>query len=131
MQRREQTSLGVVLDSGSGDNWRKSLGAAYDTWKIDFDAHCEATATRNQRRSESRPEDNDEEDLTSFAIAYNAVYHAAKALLNSEYDRKLFSSRFVNLGPCFSILVISISSLRALQRSPPPPCPSKSENPYY
>ncbi|KAI3330758.1 fungal-specific transcription factor domain-containing protein [Ustulina deusta] len=85
MQRREQTSLGVVLDSGSGDNWRKSLGAAYDTWKIDFDTHCEATATRNQRRSESRPEDNDEEDLTSFAIAYNAVYHAAKALLNMDF----------------------------------------------
>ncbi|KAF2968832.1 hypothetical protein GQX73_g4725 [Xylaria multiplex] len=90
MQRREQTALGVVLDSNSRDNWRKSLGAAYDTWKLDFDAHCEATATRNRSRNEPAPRDNNKEDLRSFATAYNAVYHAAKALLYSEYNREPF-----------------------------------------
>ncbi|KAI0412743.1 fungal-specific transcription factor domain-containing protein [Xylaria grammica] len=81
MQRREQTALGVVIDPGSGSNWRKPLGAAYDTWKLDFDAHCDATVSRNRKRNES----DDGEDLSSFATAYNAVYHAAKALLNMEF----------------------------------------------
>ncbi|TGJ81942.1 hypothetical protein E0Z10_g6831 [Xylaria hypoxylon] len=85
MQRREQTSLGVVLDSSSGDNWRKSLGAAYDTWKLDFDAHCEATAARNRKGGESGSGDNGETDFSSFATAYNPVYHAAKTLLNMDF----------------------------------------------
>ncbi|KAI0535273.1 fungal-specific transcription factor domain-containing protein [Xylaria digitata] len=85
MQRREQTALGVVLDSNSGDNWRKSLGAAYDTWKLDFDAHCEAAAAHNRCGNESVPRDNNKEDLSSFATAYNAVYHAAKALLHMDF----------------------------------------------
>ncbi|KAI1427768.1 fungal-specific transcription factor domain-containing protein [Xylaria sp. FL1777] len=85
MQRREQTSLGVVLDPGSCDNWRKSLGTAYDTWKLDFDAHCEATASRNQKRNEYTHDDNGKADLTAFVTAYNAVYHAAKALLNMDF----------------------------------------------
>ncbi|KAI1298358.1 fungal-specific transcription factor domain-containing protein [Xylaria venustula] len=85
MQRREQTALGVVLDPHSCGNWRKSLGEAYDTWKSDFDIHCQATVLRNRKRREPRQEDDCESDLASFAIAYNAIYHAAKALLNMEF----------------------------------------------
>ncbi|KAI0425737.1 fungal-specific transcription factor domain-containing protein [Xylaria sp. FL1042] len=85
MQRREQTSLGVVLDHGTCDNWRTSLSAAYDTWKLDFDSHCQAAATRNQTRNESSLGDDGDADLTSFATAYGAVYHAAKALLNMDF----------------------------------------------
>ncbi|KAI0969467.1 fungal-specific transcription factor domain-containing protein [Xylaria arbuscula] len=85
MQRREQTALGVVLDPHSCGNWRKLLGEAYDVWKSDFDSHCQATVVRNRKSSEPRQESNCESDLASFATAYNAIYHAAKALLNMDF----------------------------------------------
>ncbi|KAI3320989.1 hypothetical protein HD806DRAFT_504190 [Xylariaceae sp. AK1471] len=85
MQRREQTSLGVVSDPGSGDNWRKPLSKAYDTWKMDFDAHFEATSAHARNTSECVQEDDGEHELRTFATAYNAVYHAAKALLNMDF----------------------------------------------
>ncbi|KAI0096251.1 fungal-specific transcription factor domain-containing protein [Nemania sp. FL0031] len=83
MQRREQTSLGVVSDPNSADNWRNSLSAAYDTWKLDFDAHFESAHYQNRGRSEAV--NNDEADLRSFRTAYNVVYHAATALLNMDF----------------------------------------------
>jgi hypothetical protein len=98
MQRREQTSLGVVSDPGSGDNWRKPLSKAYDTWKMDFDAHFEATTVHTRNTSEHGQEDHGEHELRIFATAYNAVYHAAKALLNSEYYEESLSSCF---GRCW------------------------------
>ncbi|KAI1354735.1 fungal-specific transcription factor domain-containing protein [Xylaria sp. FL0043] len=85
MQRREQTSLGVVLDPSTCDNWRKSLSTAYDIWKLDFDSHYQAAAARNQTRNGSRAGGDGDVNLTNFAIAYGAVYHATKALLNMDF----------------------------------------------
>ncbi|KAI1152858.1 fungal-specific transcription factor domain-containing protein [Nemania diffusa] len=86
MQRREQTSLGVVGNPSSDDSWRNSISAAYDTWKLDFDAHVEASLAHNRKRGESgAANNNEEEDLRTFAAAYNAVYHAAAALLNMDF----------------------------------------------
>ncbi|KAI1166649.1 fungal-specific transcription factor domain-containing protein [Nemania serpens] len=85
MQRREQTSLGVVANPASNDNWRNSLSTAYDTWKLDFDAHFEASLAPNRARSELGLANDDAADLRNFATAYNAVYHAAKCLLNMDF----------------------------------------------
>ncbi|KAI1129952.1 fungal-specific transcription factor domain-containing protein [Nemania abortiva] len=85
MQRREQTSLGVVADAGSDSNWRDSLSAAYDTWKLDFDAHFESIFSQSRKRGGSRLANDDEADLRSFRIAYNCIYHAATALLNMDF----------------------------------------------
>jgi hypothetical protein len=91
MQRREQTSLGVIADLCSGDNWRKSLGKAYDIWKLDFDAHFEAAFSGPHDCAQEGDGCGHwsgvevEEELRSFATAYRAIYHAAKALLNSTY----------------------------------------------
>ncbi|KAJ8131613.1 hypothetical protein O1611_g2014 [Lasiodiplodia mahajangana] len=85
MQRREQTSLGVVSDPSSADNWRNSLSAAYDTWKLDFDAHFEASLAHYRERGRPEVVNEEEVDLRSFRTAYNAVYHAATALLNMDF----------------------------------------------
>ncbi|KAI1108748.1 fungal-specific transcription factor domain-containing protein [Nemania sp. NC0429] len=97
MQRREQTSLGVVANPASNDSWRDSLSAAYDTWKLDFDAHFEASLAPNRRRSETGLLDDDAADLRNFATAYNAVYHAAKCLLNMDFlDIQIYAgSRYI------------------------------------
>ncbi|KAI1192605.1 fungal-specific transcription factor domain-containing protein [Nemania serpens] len=85
MQRREQTSLGVVSNHTSNDNWRDSLSTAYDTWKLDFDAHFDASLAHNRTRSEPGLAHDDAADLRNFATAYSAVYHAAKCLLNMDF----------------------------------------------
>lgn len=96
MQRREQTSLGVVSNHTSNDNWRDSLSTAYDTWKLDFDAHFDASLAHNRTRSEPGLAHDDAADLRNFATAYSAVYHAAKCLLNSKHNREPSSSRSID-----------------------------------
>ncbi|KAI8628551.1 hypothetical protein F5Y19DRAFT_143602 [Xylariaceae sp. FL1651] len=85
MQRREQTSLGVVSDPSTGDGWRKSLSIAYDTWKYDFDAHFEAISARTCNETEGELANNGSQEFRTFAAAYSAVYHSAKALLNMDF----------------------------------------------
>ncbi|KAI1172225.1 fungal-specific transcription factor domain-containing protein [Nemania sp. FL0916] len=85
MERREQTSLGVIADPDSENGWRNSLSTAYDTWKLDFDAHFEASHARGRKNGELGPADNDEAELRDFRTAYNTIYHAAQALLNMEF----------------------------------------------
>ncbi|KAJ9139426.1 Transcription factor [Pleurostoma richardsiae] len=97
MQRRDQTSLGVVNFAG-GTNWRDRLADAYDLWKADFDAYCMEVALRQRQSLASEPA-RDTEDCSSsstdleaarkefatFSASYNAVYHAANVLLHSDF----------------------------------------------
>jgi hypothetical protein len=98
MQRRDQTSLGVVSDgNGSGNrdaSWRKPVSKAYDVWKVDFDAYCTAAIARFQRGQQGQqmsginPLDDEEtqrKEFMAFAAAYNAVYHSAQVLLNMDF----------------------------------------------
>lgn len=98
MQRRDQTSLGVVSDGnasgGRDSSWRNLLSKAYHVWKVDFDAYCTAAIARFQRgpqgqqRSGGSPQDDEEtqrNEFMAFAAAYKAVYHSAQVLLNMEF----------------------------------------------
>ncbi|KAM5349671.1 hypothetical protein ACJ41O_006176 [Fusarium nematophilum] len=82
MQRRDQTSLGVVSGDNPGTNWRKIIGAAYEAWKSDFDAHTLAVTGRLPR---SPDDESHRSEHIAFATSYNALYHSAQALLNMEF----------------------------------------------
>ncbi|KAJ3539022.1 hypothetical protein NM208_g5662 [Fusarium decemcellulare] len=49
MQRRDQTALGVISGDSPTGNWRNIIGAAYEAWKSDFDAHTLAVTGRSPR----------------------------------------------------------------------------------
>lgn len=82
MQRRDQTSLGVVDGDGPGSNWRKLIGNAYDAWKKDFDAYITSIISRLQNTPEDQARRS---EYVAFATAYNALFHSAQALLHMEF----------------------------------------------
>lgn len=93
MQRRDQTSLGVInsiLSSGGGNNssrpatcsWRHLLSDAYNRWKLDFDTYCTA-ACSSSPPSLSGP--GAAREWLAFGTAYRSVYHAAQALLHMDF----------------------------------------------
>ena len=90
MERRDQTSLGVVNFVG-GSNWRNRLCDAYDLWKADFDTYCMEVAVKQRAELNNaigtglEAQDAAHREFTTFATAYNAVYHAAHVLLNAEF----------------------------------------------
>lgn len=90
MERRDQTSLGVVTFVG-GSNWRNRLCDAYDLWKADFDAYCMEVAVKQRAEMNSamgsgtETQDAAHREFATFATAYNAVYHAAHILLNADF----------------------------------------------
>lgn len=79
MQRRDQTSLGVVSSAGPA-SWKDLLSKAYDRWKIDFDSYCQDAA-----KASTEPGEASASEWSAFSAAYRAVYHAAQALLNMEF----------------------------------------------
>lgn len=88
MQRRDQTSLGVGSTLGVS-SWRDLIGRAYDKWKVDFDLYCRR-AVDSARGGQGEKGDSGEGALycaewLSFAAAYRTVYHAAQALLHTEF----------------------------------------------
>ncbi|POS74781.1 hypothetical protein DHEL01_v206823 [Diaporthe helianthi] len=81
MQRRDQTSLGVVSTTGPA-SWKDLLSHAYDRWKADFDYYChEASLAPPAEPNDSSPAS----EWSAFAAAYRAVYHAAQALLHMDF----------------------------------------------
>ncbi|KAM5355164.1 hypothetical protein ACJ41O_001810 [Fusarium nematophilum] len=90
MQRRDQTSLGVIPGAGTDglETWRDRIARAYDLWKTDFDLHCMAVAlchqTQDPTGSDSSMKDTRQE-FAVFSTSYSAIYHAAQVLLNAEF----------------------------------------------
>lgn len=91
MQRRDQTSLGVISGDQTGNytsGWRQRISKAYDLWKSDFDSHCMAGTVSHR---ENNFNDDDQSIRTRnaqfavFSTSYNAIYHAAHILLNSDF----------------------------------------------
>jgi hypothetical protein len=80
MQRRDQTSLGVVSTTGPA-SWKDLLSKAYDRWKLDFDSYCQGSSLL----ASCEPGDASGSEWSAFAAAYGAVYHAAQALLHMEF----------------------------------------------
>lgn len=79
MQRRDQTSLGVVSTTGPA-SWKDLLSKAYNRWKDDFDSYCYDASLAS-----SEPSDASASQWSAFAAAYGAVYHAAQALLYMDF----------------------------------------------
>lgn len=79
MQRRDQTSLGVVSTTGPA-TWKDLLSKAYDRWKADFDSYCHDAALVS-----AEPGDTSSSEWSAFSAAYRAVYHAAQALLHMDF----------------------------------------------
>lgn len=79
MQRRDQTSLGVVSTTGPA-SWKDLLSKAYDRWKTDFDSYCHEASL-----APAEPNDAPASEWPAFAAAYRAVYHAAQALLHMDF----------------------------------------------
>ncbi|KKY29707.1 putative c2h2 finger domain transcription factor [Diaporthe ampelina] len=79
MQRRDQTSLGVVSTAGPA-SWKDLLSKAYDRWKADFDSYCLGAALAS-----TEPGDASASEWSAFSAAYRAVYHAAQALLHMDF----------------------------------------------
>lgn len=79
MQRRDQTSLGVVSTTGPA-SWKDLLSKAYDRWKADFDSYCHDAALAS-----TEPGDASASEWSAFSAAYRAVYHAAQALLHMDF----------------------------------------------
>lgn len=98
MQRRDQTSLGVInsIFSPSGGNnsgrpatssWRYLLSDAYDRWKLDFDTYCTYASSSSPSPSSSGPgaAAAAAREWLVFGAAYRSVYHAAQALLHIDF----------------------------------------------
>ncbi|KAK2608248.1 hypothetical protein N8I77_006872 [Diaporthe amygdali] len=79
MQRRDQTSLGVVSTTGPA-SWKDLLGKGYDRWKADFDLYCHHAALTS-----AEPGGASDSEWPAFSAAYRAVYHAAQALLHMDF----------------------------------------------
>ncbi|OAA60279.1 Transcription factor [Niveomyces insectorum RCEF 264] len=100
MQRRDQTSLGVINVAGGG-SWRDRLSDAYDLWKTDFDAYCMDVAIRQQQKQQSATAaasascsfgpgpaadwEATSREFATFSTSFNAIYHAGHVLLNSDF----------------------------------------------
>ncbi|KAI1075773.1 fungal-specific transcription factor domain-containing protein [Whalleya microplaca] len=98
MQRRDQTSLGVIPSDGG--RWQDRLAEAYDAWKTDFDSFClhlsqlTLTATRKGDVAEEA-----KIELDVWRTAYVMVYHAANVLLHSEFlDIQIYAGAHDILG---------------------------------
>lgn len=107
MQRRDQTSLGVIPgqnNDGTG-TWRDRIARAYDLWKADFDAYCAALSAAHYEGGggaeggcDSAMKDARRE-FAVFATSYNAVYHAAQVLLNADFlDLQIYAGARHILG---------------------------------
>ncbi|KAH9889598.1 fungal-specific transcription factor domain-containing protein [Xylariomycetidae sp. FL2044] len=95
MQRRDQTSLGVI--SSQGGRWQHRVETAYRAWKTDFDVFCaslsEVTATTTSTARDRRPEEEGVgsgdhgacSELERWRVAYLTVYHSAVVLLHSDF----------------------------------------------
>ncbi|KAI0012442.1 fungal-specific transcription factor domain-containing protein [Xylariaceae sp. FL0662B] len=84
MQRRDQTSLGVIPSEGG--RWQDRLGEAYEAWKTDFDRYYLRLSelTLGEIRKGVLTEEA-KIQLDVWRMAYVMVYYAANVLLHSEF----------------------------------------------
>lgn len=110
MQRRDQTSLGVIPGEGVNDmdTWRDRISRAYEIWKIDFDTFCTALGTRYEGLRDTQSADDSfdpsflqqaQQELAIFIASYNSVYHSAQVLLNADFlDLQIYAGARHILG---------------------------------
>ncbi|PSN59480.1 hypothetical protein BS50DRAFT_594530 [Corynespora cassiicola Philippines] len=93
MQRRDQTSLGV-LDTNPLGNWQARLAASYKCWHADFSAF--STTYASHLPSPSHPL---AKEFHAFHTATLALYHAAHILLHTPFlDLQIYAGARHILG---------------------------------
>lgn len=85
MQRREQTSLGVITQGDGSRNWRHLIAQAYDAWKDDFDSYCESLLECIPRQQDdNRDNGRAVDEIALFAASYKALYRTLHLILHAD-----------------------------------------------
>ncbi|KAL1604012.1 hypothetical protein SLS60_005604 [Paraconiothyrium brasiliense] len=93
MQRRDQTSLGVV-DTNPLGNWQTRLAASYKAWNHDFEAFCSSYQARLPS-----PTHNLAKEFQAFQTAVSSLYHSAHILLHTPFlDLQIYAGARHILG---------------------------------
>ncbi|KAI0022482.1 fungal-specific transcription factor domain-containing protein [Xylariomycetidae sp. FL0641] len=98
MQRRDQTSLGVI--SSPSGRWQDRLGTAYQKWKGEFDQYHEQLASATHGAVQSGAADEAAQyELEDWYFAHSAIYRSAQILLHSEFlDIQIYAGARQILG---------------------------------
>jgi hypothetical protein len=92
MQRRDQTSLGV-LDSHPLGNWQLRLASSYSAWQADYSSFCTAYLARVP---DSHPAAR---EFETCRAAMAALFHAANILLHTPFlDLQIYAGARHILG---------------------------------
>jgi hypothetical protein len=92
MQRRDQTSLGVI-DTNPLGNWQARLASSYSAWHDDYSAFCTTYLTRVPASHTAAKE------FQTLKAATLALYHAAHILLHTPFlDLQIYAGARHILG---------------------------------
>lgn len=93
MQRRDQTSLGVV-DANPLGNWQTRLAASYRTWNNDFEAFYSSYRARLPSPTHTLAI-----EFQAFYAAVSSLYHSAHILLHTPFlDLQIYAGSRHILG---------------------------------
>jgi hypothetical protein len=93
MQRRDQTSLGVV-DANPLGNWQIRLAASYTTWHHDFESFCVSYVARLPSPSHALAK-----EFQAFRAAVASLYHSGHILLHTPFlDLQIYAGARHILG---------------------------------
>lgn len=79
MQRRDQTSLGVIDTNPLGD-WQTRLATSYMAWNHDFESFCSSYLARLPSAAHTLAK-----EFTAFRTAVSSLYHSAHILLHTPF----------------------------------------------
>lgn len=93
MQRRDQTSLGVI-DTNPLGNWQARLAASYNSWNRDFEGFCKSYVAQLPSPTHSLAK-----EFQAFRTATLALYHSAHILLYTPFlDLQIYAGARHILG---------------------------------
>lgn len=93
MQRRDQTSLGVI-DTNPLGNWQSRIATSYDAWNHDFEAFCSSYLARLPSPTHALAK-----EFHAFHTAISSLYHSAHILLHTPFlDLQIYAGARHILG---------------------------------
>lgn len=87
MERRDQTSLGLLSNGIVSGSWRERMAQSYDLWKSDFDRYTsdlKVQVLRPASNSSSEEDAHWREGIATYTMTGNAIFHAASMVLLSD-----------------------------------------------
>jgi hypothetical protein len=104
MQRRDQTSLGVLDGHSPIGDWKVRLAASYNAWHRDFETWCAAyraqlTSVPNHSHAQIAASSALGKEFEAFRTAALALYHSAHILLYTPFlDLQIYAGARHILG---------------------------------